>query len=51
MDVGVQRGSRGDWKEGREGNLWSGCNNITKGKYFEITTKFQNYKLNYSKKR
>lgn len=48
MDVGVQKGSRGDWKERREGNLWSGFNNITKGKCFEVTTKFQNYKLNYS---
>lgn len=49
-DVGVQRGSWGDWKKRREGILWSRCNNITKGKYFKITTKFQNYKLNYSKK-
>lgn len=40
----------GDWKKRREGILWSRCNNITKGKYFKITTKFQNYKLNYSKK-
>lgn len=49
--MGVQRDSGGgDWKKKREENLWSECNSITKGKYLEITIKFQNYKLNYSKK-
>lgn len=34
MDVGMQRGSGGDWKKMNEGNLWSGYNNITKREIF-----------------